>query len=813
MVYLCEDTRDGSRVAVKVLRREVANAVANERFLREIELCSHLEHPRIPKVLDSGVMDDVPFYVMTYVEGESLRARITREIQMPIPEAVRIACAAIEPMAYAHKYGIIHRDIKPENILLAPDGVYVLDFGVARAIIEAAGDRLTSTGVALGTPAYMSPEQALGDHNLDARSDIYALGCVIYEMIAGLPPFVGATPQAVISRRFASAPAPLRDVREEIPESVERAISVALAKVPADRWGSAEEFGSALQSQDSGPSRAGVRKGFWNKHRYRKPAAVTGAAIIAAVAGGVAWSATRQSDAPSNPESAVAALDPRRVAVLYFDDHSSEKNLEYLASGLTESLIHELSSVPAIQVVSRNGVKRFRDSPIGLDSVAAVLRAGTLVEGSVQRSGNRIRVTAQVIDGRTNSHLESTTLDHNMGELFVLEDELAHQVAAMLRRRIGFELRLRQSIQGTEDSKARELKYRADKTRDDAELASSEADSVARARGFALLRTADSLLAEAERADPEWIAPVISRGWIALDAALRLGDQERDNAFRRAEKEATRALKREGTNAAALELLGTISYYAALRIPLTDTDFSRTLIRAQRALERAVARDSTLATAWATLSRVRIARGDIGAAQQDARNAFAMDAFLKDAADVLISLYIATLMRDSLRAAWHWCERGSRDHPRDPRFLECRLTLLAEDVGRRPNPRLAWKLLADGDRLDPPERARAAGRPYLPLYRQMMAAIVSARAGITDSANALAERANRAAIGDPELSVDVLYEDAYLQLTLGDKAKAIELLGKYLRARPSLKGLVSQHPRWRSLRRDPAFVGLLKSVG
>jgi tRNA A-37 threonylcarbamoyl transferase component Bud32 len=246
IVYLCEDLDRERRVAVKVLRREVANAVANERFLREIEFASTLHHPQIPAVLDSGEINGLPYYVMTYLEGESLRAKITRDRQVPIEDAVKIACAVVDPMDYAHQRGILHRDIKPENIILTAEGVYVLDFGVARAIVEAAGDRLTSTGVAIGTPAYMSPEQALGDSDLDSRSDIYALGCVLYEMIAGLPPFVGATPQAVISRRFAAPAARLSEVREGIPVALEHAIAKALAKAPADRWSTAADFGRAL---------------------------------------------------------------------------------------------------------------------------------------------------------------------------------------------------------------------------------------------------------------------------------------------------------------------------------------------------------------------------------------------------------------------------------------------------------------------------------------------------------------------------------------------------------------------------------------
>jgi len=233
-VYLCTDSVDGSRVAVKVLRQEIGSTVVIERFLREIDLASTLDHPRIPKVLDSGVFGDLPYYVMTFIEGESLRERLDREKQLPIEEAIHITKEITGSDDHAHARGIVHRDIKPANILLSHDGVYVLDFGIARAIIESSGDRLTSTGVTVGTPAYMSPEQALADKDLDARSDIYSLGCVVYEMIAGIPPFAGATAQAVMARRFIASAPLLRETRDGVPEVIERSVAKSLMRAPAD---------------------------------------------------------------------------------------------------------------------------------------------------------------------------------------------------------------------------------------------------------------------------------------------------------------------------------------------------------------------------------------------------------------------------------------------------------------------------------------------------------------------------------------------------------------------------------------------------
>src|SRR5687768_952788 len=249
-VYLCTDTRSGEMAAVKVLKPELGSVVAKERFFREIELESVLKHPRIPRVLDSGVADDLPFYAMTYVDGESLRDKLRREGKLPVREAVRIAREIAKPMSFAHQRGIVHRDIKPENILLSGEEVHVLDFGVARAIIGSTGQRLTRTGITVGTPAYMSPEQVTADRDLDLRSDVYSLGCVVYEMLAGETPFKGRTPQVLMAARFTSQAKSLRLIREDVPESVERAITKAMQRAPEERWQTVDEFAAALEMFD-----------------------------------------------------------------------------------------------------------------------------------------------------------------------------------------------------------------------------------------------------------------------------------------------------------------------------------------------------------------------------------------------------------------------------------------------------------------------------------------------------------------------------------------------------------------------------------
>ena len=306
-VYLCTDLRDETKVAIKVLRHEIGSSVVIERFLREIAFASELDHPQIPKVLGSGVIDGLPYYVMTYINGESLKKRIMREAQLPIPDALKIMCDVIEPTAYAHKRGIVHRDLKPDNILISDKGVFVLDFGIARAIVESGGDKLTSTGIGVGTPSYMSPEQALGDRALDVRSDVYSLGCVLYEMLAGIPPFVGPTAQVIISRRFAAPPPPLREVRDNVPESVEAAISKALAKAPADRWPNVTAFGNALKAC---MNETGARPAFriFGIRRATLTRAAIGVGLVAVASIGIlAW--TRNRGSFDKGEQAIRAWD------------------------------------------------------------------------------------------------------------------------------------------------------------------------------------------------------------------------------------------------------------------------------------------------------------------------------------------------------------------------------------------------------------------------------------------------------------------------------------------------------------------------
>ena len=291
-VYLAQDLRHDRRVAVKVLRPELAAVIGAERFLAEIKLTANLQHPHILPLFDSGEADSFLFYVMPFVEGETLRARLTREKQLPVADAVRIAVEVASALDYAHRHQVVHRDIKPENILLHDGRALVADFGIALAASKASGARMTETGMSLGTPQYMSPEQAMGEREITARSDVYALGAVLYELLTGDPPFSGSTAQAIVARVVTETPRPLLPQRHTIPPQVEAAVMTALEKLPADRYATAAEFAAALADRSptaaaTVPTSAARRPA---RRQWATPTiAATGVAIVATIAALWGW--------------------------------------------------------------------------------------------------------------------------------------------------------------------------------------------------------------------------------------------------------------------------------------------------------------------------------------------------------------------------------------------------------------------------------------------------------------------------------------------------------------------------------------------
>jgi len=456
-VFLADDTRHHRKVAIKVLDPELGAVLGRERFFREIELTASLQHPHILPLFDSGVVpattehDGLLYYVMPYVDGESLRERLRRERQLPIDEAVALTREVADALTYAAAHGVVHRDIKPENILLtgSRDGTgegtathaLVADFGIARAIAETGGDRLTRTGVALGTPAYMSPEQGSGDSHVDARSDVYALGCVLYEMLIGQPPFTGPTAQSVLAKHLTEPVPQARRLRDRVPENVDTAIGRALAKLGADRFPTARQFADALvtpvdmrQTSSPSPVPSGATPGPGRKRRLL----LTGVAVAAAAGLLVALSTDagglrRRLTGRPRPATTSAVEGRQSVAVLPFDNVGGNPVEEYFSDGLTEELIAALSQVRSLRVAARTSTFALKGQTRDVRDVGRALNVGTVLVGSVRKAQNRIRVTAQLIDASNGLDLWSQTYDEReLADVFDIQADIARRIAVSL---------------------------------------------------------------------------------------------------------------------------------------------------------------------------------------------------------------------------------------------------------------------------------------------------------------------------------------------------------------------------------------------
>jgi eukaryotic-like serine/threonine-protein kinase len=385
-VYLAQDLKHRRQVAIKVLKPDIAAAVGPERFLREIETTANLRHPHILPLYDSGRMDGVLFYVMPFVDGQSLRERLRGQGQLSLDEALHIIREVADALSYAHGLGIVHRDIKPENILLSGGHAALADFGIAHAlgtssttaVTQAA---LTAAGVVMGTPAYMSPEQVAAEPHVDHRSDLYSLACVLYEMLTGQPPFTGATAAVVMSRHVLDSAPPLTAARPECPDRIAQAVGRALAKRPTDRFDLVGSFVAAL-------------------------------------------------DLP--------APDRRHhsIVVLPFANLSPDPENAFLADGLTEEVITDLSRIRALRVISRNSSMRLKGTDKDTRAIGRELGVRYVLEGSVRRSGESLRVTSQLVDADSDSQLWAERFTGTITDIFVIQEQIARKISDALAVRL-----------------------------------------------------------------------------------------------------------------------------------------------------------------------------------------------------------------------------------------------------------------------------------------------------------------------------------------------------------------------------------------
>ena len=390
-VFLAQDIKHDRVVALKVLHLDLAASLGPDRFLREIKLAARLNHPHILPLFDSGNADGFLYYVMPYVEGESLRERLDRDHQLSVDEAVHHGRAIASALDYAHRQNIVHRDIKPENVMVYEGEAMVMDFGIAKAVSAAGSENLTQTGMMVGTPAYVSPEQGAGETNLDGRSDQYSLACMLYEMLSGERPFSGGSLQAVLAKRFSGMPRPLRSLRSAIPESVENAIAKAMATEASARYATSAHFAQALAT-------GGLRT---------------------------------PTDSQAMPHAVVSAA--KSVAVLPFANMSADPDNEYFTDGMAEEIINALTKIQSLRVASRTSSFAFKAKNEDIGEIGRKLKVSTVLEGSVRKMGNRLRITAQLVNVADGYQLWSERYDREMEDVFEIQDDISQAIVKALR--------------------------------------------------------------------------------------------------------------------------------------------------------------------------------------------------------------------------------------------------------------------------------------------------------------------------------------------------------------------------------------------
>jgi serine/threonine protein kinase/tetratricopeptide (TPR) repeat protein len=519
VVYLAQDLRHDREVALKVLRPEVSAEIGAERFLLEIKLAAGLTHPHILPVFDSGQADGLLFYVMPSMEGRSLRERLDRERQLSLSDALRITREVASALDYAHRHSVVHRDIKPENILMHDGAAMVADFGIGK-VLSASGRSLTQTGLAIGTPAYMSPEQSAGELGTDGRSDLYSLGCVLYEMLTGEPPFTGVSAQAIIAKRFVS-PIPKVRTTRDVPEAVDVAVTRALARTPVDRYPTAAEFAEALRA-------IGTETGSFS---HRTPG-----------------------------ESQRAAT--KAIAVLPFKNMSADPENEYFSDGMTEEIINALGKLQGMHVASRTSSFAFKGKDVDVREIGEKLGVTTVLAGSVRKVGNRIRLTAQLTNVDTGYHLWNETYDRQLEDVFAVQDEISRAIVEALALRLGSDQG--QVVAPTKNLEAYTLYLKG-------------RFFFAKLSEPALRRSLD-LYQQALLQDP-----ALARAYAGIaDAWCNLADDwvAPDDAYPRAKGASERALQRDPELAEAITSLGKVLGWHEWKFAEAETHLARAVVLA-----------------------------------------------------------------------------------------------------------------------------------------------------------------------------------------------------------------------------------------
>ncbi len=750
-VFRARDLRHDRPVAIKVLHPELASDISTDRFFREIRIVSNLTHPNIVGLIDSGFATaadgaQLPYFVMHYIEGESLRQKMRREGPMAVDEALRIATEVADALDFAHEHGVIHRDIKPENILIQAGHAMVADFGVALVLRAEASDE-SRAGLAVGTPHYMSPEQWDGEPTLDGRTDLYSLGCVLYEMLVGTPPFTGPSAQTVAARHRVDPVPPIRTVRPTVSEPVEEALERVLAKQPGDRFLTADAFRAALQSAAQ-PSR---------------PTRFARGILVGAVAIALVWLSWLVIT-PGSPERDLLA-----VTVLSDLEGLDEPQTD-LARDVADRVMASLTTVATMRV---------------FDSLAPSV--GTAVKVAVSGPRETPTFTVKVLDAATGELMKSQTWYPGQADT-EMQVAVAAQVTAFVRKTIGLATELRTAVSTLGNPEARVAVLQAEDHFQKGREAYHAGDVEQAAWEFS---QADTLLSQAHQSDRSSPLPWIKRGWVSYDMSFFQGTALAiDSTIRRGIAFADSALVREPASATALALRGSLAELLAFLVPAL-ADSARP--DAERDLKAALAEDNRLSGAWVHLSRIYRRTNRLEEAKKAVQAAQSFDDFLQDGHDVagqLLVLFREVGPREKVETL---CEQGRWLYGEYPDFKECRLVTLGYFGSGPDDVRAAWRELLVIERSDGRVEEATAG------YRRAMVAAVLARSGRGDSALAVLERSRRAG----HLGADI-YE-SYIRAILGDARGVVGILAPMIERDSSFRASFRTSSWFRPVHEDSAF--------
>jgi serine/threonine-protein kinase len=661
----------------------------------------------------------------------------------------------------------------------------------------------------------MSPEQAMGSKDVTPESDIYSLACVVYEMLAGQPPFTGPTAMALLARHSLDNVPSLKIVRGTVPDAVEDAIVRAMAKVPADRFRNAHDFAAALTDNEGAARRRqdSLRAKAIAAETVERPALgkrsktpiIIGAAVALVLAAGGGWYALRGRNA-TPPAGLAGDFAKKNIAVMYFEDRSPKKELGYLADGLTESLIDELSAVPQLKVASRNGSATFRGKTVPSDSIARALKVGTIVNGTVEPAGQgKVRVVVRIDDALTGAQIDKKQLDESLGNSLGLQDSVAQQVSMFLRKRVGQEIQALSSKVGTNNAAAWEAFQRARQI-------VAEVDALVGTRdirvAMAKVVEADSALAKVESLDPNWRTPVVERGWLDYTAALRFIRTGPDYAktIDNGLAQADRALKMSPTDTAALELRGALHYLQWITNLVPNSDAAKTLASAEQDLTAATTGLAQPARAYNLLSHLRINKGEQSLAKVAAENAYRLDPFLTNVDATILRLFNTSLNMQMGEEAQKWCGEMRARFPESYRSVECRLWLYTLPADKKPDIAEVWKTYDEFVKASP-----ANLQELYKLKGKMMVGLALLRAGLPDSAKAIAASSQ----GDPQVDprAETVGWAAVIYAQAGEKDKAINLVARWFAANPQQRALASKDDEswWlKDLLSEPRYQALLK---